>query len=926
MTQPNSNQTVEHGESGRAPNWFTRAWQNLQQVHITLKEFATFTAGLATVVGSTVVFHPPFTPWVKWITAAYAGLGLLLFLTALLNHFHWQESKYQKLRILRSVFPGIVKVRAIEAFLLMVASAVLLAGSLSWPAPDERQIAQQMLNDRGMFLTRLYFKTALEVGNSSGVKLFLEAGFPPTLAMNLFGEQAETVPDRQVIDTFFALEHDPKRTILEYLAKSVDEDKKSTRGSTRSVFNVPIGKISGSERGELQEPGNRYQQMDLLGQALLIGDRTTLEMLRLGADPYTSLGVLFHPQSEIPMLVVDETKFKPRGHASWDFAADIYRYVSSATEDTSVSQAAMSTMLETGVAPGYCDNAGLCELGSIGTKKMEEVGNVGCDAERLVHKGRLLIFYYPDTTLRDGQVWAFLPHAKGELCSGRTVSYYGVLSNVSTGVKAYGTVRILNQGKGSTIYVVGQGNGGKARNVPLLPVLAWRGESAKSWHIGNLGQGRGIVVDTQNSWGKEHGVGESLIDTEQETECSDKKLSFLGSEAKKFLCKHSFSLGSVSGESDAVFIVTQTESVNAQSVYWHAVDKMEVHFAKGTYVIEARQPRLTDEESHLEVKVQEIALGEGEFEGDYAELPAKVDIEGVIGDENDSRSAGLLVLEPKHVVISLTELQTDVDVRLTNPLGQEIASSIEPSNDDEQVDVLLWPGRYILNLEAVEEESSRFRLKLNSHALASNTLPITKTGSIRSSGKSFEVLAVSAISEVTVGVASESGEFDIVLEDANRNEVEVVERHQPKGKEIVARVWPGPYAINIIGPADSLYELDVGVRSPEFQGLPLAEGGRLQKEGVRFVGFEINETTTVRASLSKLSADVDLKVVGSEGEIASSVNAGDTSEWLEMELAPGQYFLVAYALHDGSEFLLAASNDPEWMGPEANNEEASPSD
>ena len=72
----------------------------------------------------------------------------------------------------------------------MLASAVLLVGSLSWPAPDRRQIAQQMLNDRGMFLTRQYFKTALEVGNTHGVDLFLEAGFPPSLAVNLFGEWA----------------------------------------------------------------------------------------------------------------------------------------------------------------------------------------------------------------------------------------------------------------------------------------------------------------------------------------------------------------------------------------------------------------------------------------------------------------------------------------------------------------------------------------------------------------------------------------------------------------------------------------------------------------------------------------------------------------------------------------------------------------
>ena len=124
---------------------------------------------------------------------------------ASLAHFRWQESRHKWIRDLHAV-ADIVKVRALDAFLIMLVSAVLLVGSLSWPAPDRRQIAQQMLNDRGMFLTRQYFKTALEVGNTHGVDLFLKAGFPPSLAVNLFGQPAETVPSRRVIDSLFALD------------------------------------------------------------------------------------------------------------------------------------------------------------------------------------------------------------------------------------------------------------------------------------------------------------------------------------------------------------------------------------------------------------------------------------------------------------------------------------------------------------------------------------------------------------------------------------------------------------------------------------------------------------------------------------------------------------------------------------------------
>ena len=190
------------------------------------------TAAVATLVGSIVVFHPPFTPWVKWITAVYGALALALFLVAFLTHFRWQESRNQTVRNLHAAVADIINVRALDAFLLMIVSAVLLAGSLLWPAPDERQIAQQMLNDRGMFLTRQYFKTALEVGNTHGVDLFLKAGFSPALAVNLFGESAETMPDRRVIDTFFALDDNARHTILKHLAGSVDRKQEREEAIT----------------------------------------------------------------------------------------------------------------------------------------------------------------------------------------------------------------------------------------------------------------------------------------------------------------------------------------------------------------------------------------------------------------------------------------------------------------------------------------------------------------------------------------------------------------------------------------------------------------------------------------------------------------------------------------------------------------------
>lgn len=882
------------------------------------------TAGVATVVGSTVIFHPPFTPWVKWITVVYAALALVLFLVGFLAHFRWHKSRHEWIRNLHAAVVEIVKVRALDAFLLMVASAALLVGSLSWPTPDRRQIAQQMLNDRGMFLTRQYFKTALEVGNTHGVDLFLEAGFPPSLAVNLFGEMAETVPDRRVIDSLFALDEETRHTILEHLANHGDrENERSKEGErTTSVFNLPMGDGRDAEGEGQRATRDRGPRMDLLGHALQTDSRTAVEMLRLGADPYLSLGVFFHRAAGSLTLAGAETTARNRERLPWEFATDVYRHVSSTGVEEHVSDAAISAMIERGVAPGYCNERGDCDFGGrFMTGKV--LRKVKCEAELLKNKGRVLIFVYPDATLRDGRVWAFRPHEKGALCSGRTASYYGSLSNPLTGGQAEGTVRVLDREDGSTIYVVESGRSEGTNNAPLLPVSGWSSSSARIWELGNLDRGRGVIVDTRISWNDEE-LDRAARPTDAQMECADdSQLSFSGPDSIKLSCPHSFSLRSMSEGSDAVFEVVQVDADGVSQVYWHAADETEVRFAMGTYVIKTRAPRPRARETRLGVDVQEIALDEGEFGGDYAELPEEVDLQGTI-DRGTPLYAGLAVSMATLVSVTLSELETDVDVRLTDSQALEIGSSTNGSNDNERIDVLLWPGEFQLAIEAIDEGSSKFKLELNSQVLAPITQASGRSGLVGAGGRSFEVLDVPGVEVVTIGLTGLSADVDIRLFDAEDTEFGSSTNLGEADEEIVVHLWPGQYALEIFGPEGSNYRLDLGRHTPELRRLPFEAAGRVDEGGEQSVWFEIHETTTMKASLSGLSADVDLKIVGKSGELASSINAGDSDEWLEEELPPGKYVLGVYSVDADSDYLLAASADPEWTGPGASDDGSNP--
>ena len=929
MAESQSRELSTTGRSRRVIRWFARAGRGLQQIHISFREFAAVTAGVATVVGSTVVFHPPFTPWVKWITVTYAALALVLFFVGFLAHFRWQESRHEWIRNLHAVVAEIVKVRALDAFLLMLASAVLLVGSLSWPAPDRRQIAQQMLNDRGMFLTRQYFKTALEVGNANGVDLFLKAGFSPSLAVNLFGERAETVPGRRVIDSLFALDEEARHTILGHLANQGDKENEQGGDGARttSVFNLPMGDGKDAGGEEPHTTRDRGPRMDLLGHALQTDSRTVVEMLRLGADPYLSLGVFFHRSAESLALATAGTTVKKRGRLPWEFATDVYRYVSSTAVEEHVSDATISAMIKRGVAPGYCDESGDCEFGG-SCMAGKYLRKARCEAELLKNKGRVLIFVYPDTTLRDGRIWAFKPHVNGELCSGRTASYYGTLSNLLTGGQAVGTVRVLSREDGSTIYVVESSTSEGTNNAPLLPALGWSGSSARIWELGNLDQGRGVIVDTQILWNDEELDG-AARPAEVRVECTDDgQLRFHGADRIELSCRHSFSLRSMSEGSDAVFEVAQVDANRVSQVYWHAADETEVHFGQGTYVINTRAPRLRGGESRLGVDVQEIELDEGEFRGDYAELPPEVDREGTV-KYGTPLYAGLAVSTPTLVSVSLSGLEMNVDVRLTDLHDQVIGSSTNASNDDEKMDVLLWPGSYKLAIEAIEDEandksSSGFMLELNSQVLASSTQAVGRSGRVGAGGRSFEVLAVTGVEVVTIGLADLSADVDIRLFDAEYTDVGTSMNPDTEDEEFVVDLWRGQYALEIFGPEGSDYRLVVERHTPELRSLPFEIEGQVGEGEEQSVWFEIHETTTARASLSGLSEDVDLKIVGRSGELATSINGGASDEWLEEELSPGEYVLDVYALDAGSDYLLSASDDPEWTGPDANDDGLNP--
>ena len=218
------------------------------------------------------------------------------------------------------------------AFMFFAMSILLI----SWEPPTAQQVEQQLLANRGMFLRRVFYKTALENGDAHAVASFHNAGFEPSLAFALMGERAQTQPDRWAIDVVLALPD----SALEGLVRELAKRPRAIEGEPTDAISTlqPIDTMIGYRETELtstdttsafpmgprsEEPGDgplHSRGLTLLGHALrrqidaLVresdADTTTPveTLLRLGANPALAMMRLlsagnFHPR--LSQLAVD---------------------------------------------------------------------------------------------------------------------------------------------------------------------------------------------------------------------------------------------------------------------------------------------------------------------------------------------------------------------------------------------------------------------------------------------------------------------------------------------------------------------------------------------------------------------------------------------------------------------------------------------
>ncbi len=666
---------------------------------------------------------------------------------------------------------------------LIVAVCVVSSSLLSaWSPPTRQQIAQQILNDRGMFLRRLFYKTALEVANANGVALFHDAGFSPTLAFELLGEQAETVPAQRTVDVVLSLNAAELETLVPVVAVArasvpgyrLIDNLVRHRSSDAGVGiagrtapdgaptepNIVLGRL-------LSSPG-----IPLLGHAVL-GERSEAVnvLLGLGANARTAT---------LPLVRIGA--LPPRFDL---LAVDPFLFV--ARQD-GVELTRKTTLLEqmqaAGLTPSTFADSALAELGYASRTRP-----TSCSSADASDGIRHFLGYRFDSN--EG-------YALGEFTADRLLGCTDNSRNV----------------EGLLSFV------GKPAVKALLTTPTVNGRT----------EGRALAgLSFEDSDGWIHFVGEgAAADDGFSATWRDTRVVFAGS--LSLLEEARERLASPAADDSLVhcqFLTPLTLSVRPTRVECHDWSEVnwdvqtEPRLLAATHIsTEERRFALTTEHQPLvlppgEYFVSSVSLSDtvdsrvqvryifprprisadgrsGLFAPSWPEEPFA--IRGRISAEEE-QFVHVRLEQWADVDLKLTDLESDIDVFLTSPANSDIDyQSAAGGSDPEEISELLPPGSYVIRLTAFEAETP-YTLELSSTERSSRGLSGNET--VQGDGEALFALKFTASTELNIVVKPTESDVDVELLDGIGRVLAQSSLGNLQADEIQHQVEPGTFYIRV---------------------------------------------------------------------------------------------------------------------------------
>lgn len=181
---------------------------------------------------------------------------------------------------------------SIIVWILLVGGALVYLLSI-WQPPTEQQVARQILNNRGLLLTRAHYMTTVEIGDWNSLRLFHEAGYNRSTAFDWLGRRAQTHPELLSIDLLLSqIDNQSFKNTVSVIANGQAQTSSSSVESALINKAISIDEEYDLGNHELWETASpalaelaTTRGITMLGHAILARNRkAVMALLSLGAD------------------------------------------------------------------------------------------------------------------------------------------------------------------------------------------------------------------------------------------------------------------------------------------------------------------------------------------------------------------------------------------------------------------------------------------------------------------------------------------------------------------------------------------------------------------------------------------------------------------------------------------------------------------
>ena len=685
-----------------------------------------------------------------------------------------------------------------EILWFIVGASFIGSGLLaSWSQPTRQQVAQQILNDRGMFLQRIYYKTALEVGNTNGVALFHDAGFSPTLAFELLGEPAETVPDRRSLDVLLSLSDAELTDLLPIVTAA-----QPSAGHSSLVDNVVRYRTPDPRAAGLESAGQHITAMPsngaltellfsdglpLLGHALLRGKSEIVDLLlslgasaRLAALPLARVDAL---PPGLHLLAVDPFLF-------------VAERVSAAPTDASLRRTAMNLLNDfraLGRTPSTFANEALRQLRYSVAPRVHA-------CQDLVTPNHFVGYRYSP---QDGYSLGQFRVQHTIACTSYATHVEGQLQFDSSDIETALLTTTTDVGRSMGQTLAGLTVGVDA-SIASSEWAHFHGEVAASgnWFAVKRGDSHTVLAASTRSLGDAR-AEMAVEDQEAAVRCELQRPVFV-TQAQTLECGQWAEMEWEPESAPAILSVTDTRTQERQVVM--SMEDRRMLLRPGTYraSVVSLSEAATADDLRVAYAVSYPRVREANNEATIAGWPLGA---FEIRDDILARSEQFVDLhldQWAYVTVSLTDLESDVDVYLTDDTDSSIHyQSSKAGLESEHIRELLPPGRFVVRL-AGREDASRYTL-----TLASMQPEVRRLGQINGRelqrvevggdepGPHVFSFEVAVPTTVVVTVTPDESDIDVVLLDAGFQRLKESSRPGVEPEEIPELVGAGVYYIRV---------------------------------------------------------------------------------------------------------------------------------